>query len=171
MDYPLAWFPLWGLALCVLVYAGVQSYLELKRRYNLHIETAKGVGWCYVWESGDKPNGIDAFLNLEMLNNGSEHCKIKPELVIVHSGSRLISKDLPIIDLDGNDPNRDTDNKYTARLTFPITVSHKDVGEEKLQATLILHCWDDRKWVFGRKTKYRHIELPYDQKLTLNIVF
>jgi hypothetical protein len=163
----------WLVLACFPVGAGIQSYRELRRKYNLWIQECRGLGWGYAYDGGNNPNGIVAVMSLKILNKGSEHCQIKAELAIAYSGSTAISRVLPTIELEGYDPNKDSKNKYTAELaTFAFPhVNHQSLPEGALQATILLHCWNDRKWVFGRKTKCRHIELPHDEQLRITLAF
>jgi hypothetical protein len=165
---PALWMFL-GLLLVGLIVSIIMSVREQIGKYNLWIQECRGLGWCYVYDGGNNPNGIVAFMHLEMINKGSEHCKIKAELLLEHSGSMWVSGPLDIR-LEGNDPNKqEVSNRYTAEFTtfdIPI-ISHNLHGQ--LRATLILHCWENKKWVFGRKTERRHIELPHKQELLNNL--
>ena len=157
----------WLLLACFPVIAAVQSYREMKRKYNLKIENAKGVGWYY---GRGEPDGIFAYVNVDALNGGSEHCQIKAELEITYEGIKSVGEvtEETTMDLEGKNPDKKTGNNNVGH--FRMFVPMKPKEGQTLQAILILHCWETKSWVF-RRIKRSRIELQHDQKLMYEIVF
>ena len=152
MDWQITTTAIATVLTVLAVLAGGAVMMHLLTKPRVSILSLSPIHWFYIYEGCERKVGTTITINVKLLNSGSERTTINGAFITPDAQTFYTDRQ---IELGGHGTIQET----IICLNSPSIISHG----VKLQGTLVLEPWHNKRLFIGRKYLKRQIEVLEDE--------